>query len=154
MRRTLLIIVAVSAASLLTFGQATGQRLRRNNTAEQEVRRLENERREAIRRNNVKALDRLMADDYVVTTVNGRVANKSDELALYTSGSRKTQSWDVDNLRVRIYGKLAVVTGRAVVKDTLRGEGREFQFRFTHVWVRRQGRWQIVARHATEIARQ
>jgi uncharacterized protein (TIGR02246 family) len=154
MRRTLLIIVAVIAASLLTFGQAIGQRLSRNSTAEQEVRQLENERQEAILRNDVRALDRLMADDYVVTTVGGRVANKSDELALYRSGSRRTQSWDADDIRVRIYGNVAVVTGQAVVKDTLRGEGRDFQFRFTHVWVRRQGRWQIVARHTTDIARQ
>ena len=107
MRRKPLAIVLVIAASLLILGQAIGQRLSRNGKAEHEVRRLENERQEAILRNDVKALDRLMADDYVVTTLNGRVANKSDELALYRSGSRKTQSWDADDIKVRVYGNLA-----------------------------------------------
>ncbi len=120
---------------------------------EQVIRRLENERREAILHSDVKALDGLMADDFVVTTINGRVFHKADELALYRDGSRKLQSWDADDIKVRVYGDVAVVTGRATVKDSLGDRIRDFQFRFTHLWAKAQGRWQLIVRHATEIAR-
>ena len=50
------------------------------------------------------------------------------------------------------YGETAVVTGLALVTDNLRGQARRLRFRYTHVWVKRDGRWRVVSRQATTVA--
>jgi hypothetical protein len=54
-------------------------------------------------------------------------------------------------MKVFVYGKTAVVTGRTTTVS--RGKDREItnKSRFTDVFVRRGGRWQIVAGHASRI---
>ena len=55
----------------------------------------------------------------------------------------------VDDVKVRLYGDTAIVTGRTTVTS---GEtGQVVQLRFTDVCVRRDGRWRIVASQATRV---
>ncbi len=144
------ILIVVTSSSALT--QHARKESDRTNKAEQEVRQVENERVQALYRGDAKEIDRLYADDYIMTLGSGTVIGKPDELAIYTTGSRKTQSWEPEDVKIRVYGDGAVVTGRASVKDILRGQSRDFQFRFTNVWVKQHGRWQIVTRHGTRMA--
>jgi ketosteroid isomerase-like protein len=69
----------------------------------------------------------------------------------YDSGSLKYESLKFDEIKVHAYGDTAVVTGRSTA--TGKDNGKEFagQFRYTRVYVKRQGRWQIVATQATRI---
>ncbi len=119
--------------------------------AAQELRQAEAARRDAILRGDAKMIAPLLADEYSVITASGSFYNKASELSLYTRSERNTQAWDADDVIVRVYGNFAVVTQRATVKDTLKGQRRDVQFRLTHVWVKRQKRWQIVHRHGTPI---
>lgn len=121
--------------------------------AEQEILRLEEERCEAILHNDAAAMQRLLADEFIVTDVQGKVHDKADEVALYKDARRQTESWDPSEVKVRVYGDMAVVTQRAAVKDVLEGDRRDVQLRLTHVWVERDGRWQAIARHATRISK-
>ena len=69
----------------------------------------------------------------------------------YSSFERK-----VDN--VRIYGDTAVSIGsEAVVPiggNATTDKSQTIQRRYTHVWVKRHGRWQLVARQAAIISQQ
>lgn len=122
--------------------------------AEQQVRKVEEERRQAILHNDIKALDLLMAPEYTaIFEINGgRVTTKADELALDQSNSRKVQSWDPSDVNIRMYGNVGLVTGLAEDIDVLKGERRHIRFRYTHVWVERNGNWQLVHRHTTRVA--
>jgi len=132
--------LALASGALVQPGQA--------NRAEEEVRRAESVRRHAILNNDTAALDRLLADSLLTTLDSGEVKTKADEVAINRAGSRKIESWEASDVSIRMYGDTAVVTGRAAVRDSLQGEGaREFTFRFTHVWVKLDGRLQLVARH-------
>jgi len=53
---------------------------------------------------------------------------------------------------VRLYGDVAVVTGRATPKGI--ADGREFgePIRYSRVYVKRDGRWQVVLFQQTRIA--
>ena len=115
-----------------------------------EVLQAENERRAAVLRNDKAALDRILADDYRVVVMTGAVVDKGGELALY-NGDRKPQVLTADEMEIRIYADTAVVIGRSTIKDVLRGQARDVQSRFTNVWVKRNGRWQVVSRQATEL---
>ena len=120
---------------------------------EKEILRLEEERREAILHNDAAAMDRVLGEEFIVTDIEGRIHDRADELSLYKDKRRQTQSWEPSDVKVRVYGDAAVVTERVAVKDVLDGKPRDVQFRLTHVWVKRDGRWRVVARHGTRIAK-
>ncbi len=46
-----------------------------------------------------------------------------------------------------------MVTGRTTVKGRDRGEEFDTQFRYTRVYVKRGGRWQIVTSHLSPVAK-
>jgi ketosteroid isomerase-like protein len=55
----------------------------------------------------------------------------------------------IDDVKVRQYGETAVATGRTEAKGSYRGLSASVVLRFTDVFVRRDGRWQAVASHAS-----
>ena len=122
--------------------------------AEQQVRAMEEARRQALLHNDTKALDSLLAPDYTaIFEVNGgRVNTRAVELATDQAGSRKVISWEPSDVNIRIYGDVGLVTGLAEIVDVLRGVRRHIRFRYTHVWVKRDGNWQMVHRHTHRVA--
>ena len=93
------------------------------------------------------ALDRLYAEDFIGIGPSGTVRAKAQVIADFTSGSLRFQSITTDDVQWRIYGDTAVETGRS----TMTGQDGEKTVprdnRFTRVWVKRQGHWQLVANH-------
>lgn len=88
--------------------------------SDQEIPELEFERRDAILRNDIATLDRLLAPSLTTTTANGAIVGKSAELDV-NKDDRKVIAWDFEELNVRVYGDAAVSTIRAKFTDILRG---------------------------------
>ena len=67
------------------------------------------------------------------------------------AGKFKIDHYSYDDVRIRIYGNTAVVTGQAITMG--RHEDKEFKWnlRFTNVWVKREGRWRRVAFHDSRL---
>jgi hypothetical protein len=86
----------------------------------------------------------LIADDYVGTTQRGEIENKTQYLAGVTPNADMVKS---DDYKVTIYGNTAIMTHWAPVSGV-----RNMQFRSTHVWMKRKGKWQVVAHHGSMIA--
>jgi ketosteroid isomerase-like protein len=122
-------------------------------SADKEVRAVEEERRQALLRNDTTTLDRLIASDFtsILNILGGRVGTKVDELGLNQTDTREVTSWTPSEVTVRIFGDVGLVTGLADVVDTLKGESRHIRFRYTNVWLKRGGRWQLVHRQATRV---
>lgn len=95
-------------------------------------------------------MERLYADDYVYLHSNGTVTNKSQEIAEYTSPDLKWTGHKVDNMKVRVYGNVAVVTGVQNLTGSAKGYVSGPR-NFTEVWVRRNGRWQTVGGQSTIV---
>ena len=96
--------------------------------------------------------ERIEADEFTFTDSNGSTTNKKEDLASMDKTSQSLlSSYTPDDMNVHVYGNCAVVTGRI----TTRGSVREVEFarqsRFTDVFVRRAGRWQLVAGHSSRI---
>ncbi|MDQ6633310.1 MAG: nuclear transport factor 2 family protein [Gemmatimonadota bacterium] len=106
---------------------------------------------DAIRHNDVKTLAQLYADDYHFTTYRGSTSNKADQLRAFRTGEMRFDSAAVSERRVRLYDCAGVVTGRRRQTATVRGETRTGENRFTHVYVWREGRWQLVASQNTPV---
>ena len=67
-------------------------------------------------------------------------------------GQEAEIKYDISDLRIRVFGDAAVVTGRLQRTRTLNGQAKEDDWRFTKVYIRRGGQWQVVAFHASEAA--
>jgi hypothetical protein len=91
-----------------------------------------------------KAAGAMVADDYVGTTQRGEIENKTQYLAGVGPNSDVVKS---DDYKVTIHGNLAIMTHRGTVEGV-----RNMQFRSTHIWMKRGGKWLIVAHHGSRIA--
>lgn len=90
-----------------------------------------------------KAAAALIADDYIGTTQQGEVENKTQYLASVVPNADMVRA---DDYKVTIYGNTAIMTHRATVEGV-----RNIKFRSTHIWMKRNSKWQIVAHHGSQI---
>lgn len=88
----------------------------------------------------------------MITETDGSVRTKAQDLAAIKSGQTKISSMVTDDIKVRIYGDAAVVTGRNTVKVIWMGKDISGQERWTDTWIKSNGRWQCVATHVSSIA--
>ena len=134
------------------FGQMV-QKLTQAIQDEQALRRLEDQWLGSYLRGDKTTFDRIVADDFTGTDESDKVRSKAQERELIQAplASIKTSLTNKD-VRVRVYGDAAIVTGRIVVKTQLSGQPEiSFQSRFTDTFVKRQERWRVVARHYSRL---
>lgn len=91
-----------------------------------------------------KAAAEYIADDYVGTTQRGEIESKTQYLASVAPNADMVKA---DDYKVTVHGKMAIMTHRATVEGV-----RNIQFRSTHIWMKRGGKWQIVAHHGSQVS--
>ena len=110
---------------------------------------LQNAWMDAWRRRDRDALERIIAPEFALTSA------RSDRLMprevwLETAMTRASaHSFEYDDFRVDVFGDAAVVRSRMSQEATVDGQPWDGTFMLTDVWIRRDGRWQVVARHSS-----
>ena len=153
MKQVLIVVALVIFSCSFASAQTTPERPHENEGTEQVILQLENEGREATLKNDIEANNRLLADNWMNINPDGSITTKAKLMELLKDGSFKIMSIDNDEVKVRVFGESAVVTGRSTTKRA--GQGNKAvtrQVRFTRVYARRQGRWQVVSAHNTLIS--
>ena len=151
-----LMIAGVLMLAMIPFvsSQTTKQKVSEESKEPQELKRLEDEWLSTYLRGDKATFDRIVADDFTGTDESAVLRNKAQEKELVQApppGGIKLSLTNED-VQVRIYGDTAIVTGRIVQKTERAGqESFGFQSRFTDTFLRRQGHWQVVARHYSRI---
>ncbi len=112
---------------------------------------LEQRRLESMTRSDLESLAPLLADDLTYTHSNGQLETKDQFLESLRSGRMQYVKIDREGVRLRAYGNTAVITGRARVDVRSEGQDRSLSLCFTDVWVKRGGRWQMVAWQSTRL---
>jgi uncharacterized protein (TIGR02246 family) len=125
--------------------------VRRCGAAEQELIELQHRWAAARVKGDTAFLERLYAKEFRIVTIDGSFSDCDADIALFSSGLLKPEYIRDEDMEVSIYGDVAIVTGRELMGGTYKGERGELAVRFTSVYVRRDGRWQIVAGHATQL---
>jgi len=100
----------------------------------------------ALVRRDGTTFRRLLADGFVYTE-NDRTSTRDEVLREAEAGADRVEAAHNEDMRVHRFGATAAVTGWLVVRG--RGADGPFdrRYRFTDTWIRRGGRWQIVAAH-------
>jgi ketosteroid isomerase-like protein len=112
--------------------------------------RLEETWNQAHLRGDAQALEELWAEDLVAVVPRMRVFTRADALAMVRSGRMHFGRYETSDLRVRTYGDAGVVTGRLRRSRTLGAKVVDDDWQFTKMYVRRDGRWKVVAFSASE----
>jgi len=146
------IAVGVAVLVLAVAVKAQTPTQTKSGSVEQELMKLENEWNDAWVNRNIAFFDQILADDYIVTFSDGNVYTKAQEIANVKSGEDVATSVVGDDFKVRVYGDAAVVTYRMAVKGQYKGKDNSFLFRWTDTWIKKDGRWQVVAAHQSRIA--
>jgi ketosteroid isomerase-like protein len=119
---------------------------------ESKVRELQRQRFQAMERVDVTMLDRILSDDLIYTHANGLQQTKAEFIGVLGSGDIKYESITPDEVRVRIYHQAAVVAGRASVRIRTGGGEQSFRICYLNVYVKQDGRWQMVAWQSSRVA--
>jgi hypothetical protein len=155
MKRTLVIALVAVAALHLALGQGiANNRAVGNTNVQEELKKLENDRAQAVLKGDTATLDQMTADDYTVINISGQLLTKAQVLEAIKSGDLKYDQLANNDLQVRVYGDTAVLTGRTAQKGQFKGKDISGQTRFTRVYLKQHGKWQAVAFQATRIAEQ
>ena len=121
--------------------------------AEEELLKLEKEFAEAIAKNESEAIERFVADDWIIIDPDGGVVDRARFLEAIKSGALMHEVMESDDVRVRVYGDSAVVTALTRTKGRFMGQDFSTQERATDVFVKLDGRWQCVVSHLTRFAK-
>ena len=114
-----------------------------------ELYRLEAVWNEAHVKGDADALDALWANDLVVTVAAMPIMNKADALAMVRSNRMPFAKYETSELNVKRFENSALVTGRLVRERSMNGKTIVDNWRFTKVYARSDGRWRVIAWHAS-----
>src|SRR5215216_2510140 len=113
-------------------------------TDESVVAALDTEYQEAVKNNDVAAMDRILADDFVLVTGNGKVYTKADLLKEAAEKNVIYERQEDTNQTVRVWGDAAVITALLWARGTDRGEPFDYKVWFSDTYVRTAGGWSYV----------
>jgi hypothetical protein len=133
--------------------QPVGEKVASNSSAEQELIKLDKEWGEAGLHGNAPALEVILADDFMGDSPTG-AQTKAQHIAEAKANAPDitNATYTADEYTVRFLDpNTAVMTHRASEKGLNKGKEYTDQHRSMHVWVKRGGRWQVVASQATPI---
>lgn len=138
--------------------------------AKEDLIQLEHKRNDALIAGDWAAYDALLGDEFFHAHVLGGVLQKAPHLAHLKAGKSKVKKVVVEDLEVRLYGDVAVVTAVSHVDIThvdlaevarltgvsledLMTKGQEItrHSRYLHVWAKKGDNWKLVARQATYV---
>jgi ketosteroid isomerase-like protein len=148
MTKRISLIALILIGSALVEPRARAQRVQ----SDQEIlMELERNWDAAVRRKDVGFIERVLADEFVVTYAEGVRSDKAKELTVAAEFNQQVDSVTLDEFVVKVYGDTAVVWFTQHLVGPMQGRSVSLTFRYTDVWVQRDGRWQCVASHATKV---
>ncbi len=137
---------AVLLAAAIGLSAAAGSAVMRASAAadEQAVAALDTQYQAAVAKNDAAAMDRILADDFILVTGKGKVFTKADLLNEAHSGRFVYERQEDSSQKVRVWGDTAAVTALLWAKGTEDGKPFEYKLWFSDTYVRTPSGWRYV----------
>jgi hypothetical protein len=123
--------------------------------AEQELFKQEQALLEAVKRGDREAVGQLLADDFRQTGMLdwSRPASKAQWLdnALRTFSRLQSPEYSFSKTLVRLYGQTGLVNTLFTIRETVDGKPRETVYALANLWIKENGKWQLLARHLEKL---
>jgi ketosteroid isomerase-like protein len=111
------------------------------------IRVLETKWADSYKNRQVDVLSSLMSDDYVITMEDGSVFGKVGFISHTAQPSEKVAVVEFGDLKIRMHGDAAVVTGSYHEQGESAGKAYDYHDRMTDLWMKVDGKWKLVASH-------
>jgi ketosteroid isomerase-like protein len=145
-------LIVLAAAMIFLCSPVTAKRNDKSGNTEQAIMRIEKEMLDAVLKGDPSAAERYYADTYVFTGPNGVFQTKAEAIGDVKSGDLKLQGATLDDTKVSVYGDTAIVTYSSQDKGTYKGKDISGKTRWTDVFVKRRGQWQLVSSHGSNVS--
>jgi hypothetical protein len=106
------------------------------------IRQAESDWAESVPTNDVSVLERILADDFLGVDIDGSHYSKADAIKDFRTQPSKFASNHLNEVEIRFYVDTAVAQGD---ENWKKKDGTSGKFVWTDTWIKRSGKWQIVA---------
>ena len=141
MQSSMKVILSIVVLTLALCSVAVGQY--KKGSVEEQLVALDKAWTAAELKGDKRAAGALLGEDFVGTTQRGEIEDKTKYIASVMPNSDMVRA---DDYKITIHGDIAIMTHRSTVEGV-----RNIQFRATHVWQKRGGKWLIIAHHGSQI---
>lgn len=152
MKRALTLTFVLIAAT--TCGRAWGADDADSQPAQENIQKMMRAWVEAARDKNTGPLEEMLADDFTHTGPGGQSMDKDTFVGHIKDGTFKIESLEHQDVKVRVYGNAAVVTGKIALKATWSDSDVSGDYAFTDTFIKHGDKWKQVAGQVTRIANQ
>src|SRR5258706_6863197 len=111
------------------------------------IRKLEEKWTESYKKRQIDNLSSLLAEDFVITVEDGNTYSKSGYITHTADSSVQVDVAELSDLKVRMHGTTAVVTGAYHERGRSNGKPYEYPDRLTDVWMKFGNKWQVISSH-------
>ena len=136
-------VLANLASLLLVFAKETDQT--------NAVLQTERELCTAYLKGDTDAIARGVMEDYTLTNSTGEITTRTEDIEEAKKNDPKYEVFENHDMKVRVHGDTAVVTGRTHTKGISDGKSFDSEFQFTDTFVKNGGRWRLLAGHVSKL---
>src|SRR5215469_2549000 len=136
-------ILAVLWIGVLPLGSLWGEQP----SDASEIRALELKMLDCYKHRQVEVFAAVLDEDFVITFEDGSTYSKTGYLSYSASSSTHIEVAEISEMRVRMHGDTAIVTGIYHEKGIDSQRTYDYLDRFTDVWMKESGKWRLVAAH-------
>jgi ketosteroid isomerase-like protein len=105
----------------------------------------------AYQRGDADAIAQGVMEDYTLTNSMGKVTTQTDDIDDAKKNDPKYEIFENHDMKARVHGGTAVVTGKTHTKGVSGGKPFDAQFQFTDTFVKDGGRWRLLAGHVSKL---
>jgi ketosteroid isomerase-like protein len=134
-------------------GQEKEPQSRSKNKVAEQLLKLEREWLDAYEKHDIAAMERIESDDFILTDSDGKVVTKAQDIDDIRKAAPPApdDSFGTRDVKVRVYGEAAVLTGFFILKYRNKGILVTETYRYTDTYISRNNRWQVVSSHLSRV---
>ena len=152
MRVLLLFLLSLATCTVAVAQGPEGKRSESKDVVT--LKQLEQDWLDSYRDGDPDKMGKILADDFIGRWADGSTQTKDEQLKAIRTGAEKHSTNQMLECNVRLYGDTAVVTGLQTEQSVLLGRDGSGTYSYTDVFVKRDGRWQVVATETKRVASQ
>ena len=144
-------LMKITVVFTLTFLTSLMLALAQESDAGERVLQTERDLAMAYQRGEADAIAQGVMEDYTLTNSMGKVTTRADDIAEAKKNDPKYEIFENYDMKARVHGDAAVVTGKTHTKGISGGKPFDSVFQFTDTFVKDGGRWRLLASHASKL---
>ena len=150
MKVRLFILLAILTGAYAAHGQANKELSK----SEQEVRKLERAWLDAYEKRDVEAMNAIVADDFTITFSDGAMQTKPQIIESLKRPRGSSSTFITEGVQSRVYGDTVILIGLVISEWKQNDKPMTDRSRYTDTYVKRNGKWQVVASHLSNAPKQ